>query len=96
MIPDGYGYTTTEMIPLLPDPTLITQDFLALFLRGDEFLHFIESKVSGTKMPRVQMNVFWDVDVILPPIDLQEQFAAFVCQSDKSKFACLTGANLNL
>ena len=37
-------------------------------------------------MPRVQMNIFWDFDVILPPLEKQEQFADFVRQSDKSKF----------
>ena len=37
-------------------------------------------------MPRVTMSVFWYFDVILPPVELQEQFAAFVRQTDKSKF----------
>ena len=62
------------------------RSFLAILLRGNEFLSFIETQVSGTKMPRVQMNVFWDFDVILPPNELQKQFATFIQQSDKSKF----------
>ena len=37
-----------------------------------------------------------DVLLIVPPIDLQEQFAAFVRQSDKSKFVALRCSNLNL
>ena len=37
-------------------------------------------------MPRVSMGVFRQFDVICPPIDLQNQFAAFVEQTDKSKF----------
>ena len=32
----------------------------------------------------------------IPPLPLQEQFAEFVRQSDKSKFAVLTCSNLNL
>ncbi len=36
-------------------------------------------------MPRVNMNIFWNFDIMLPPMDLQEQFASFVRQSDKSK-----------
>ena len=32
----------------------------------------------------------------IPPLPLQEQFAEFVRQSDKSKFAILTCSNLNL
>lgn len=83
VVPDGYGFVTTEMIPLLPSKRYLNKIFLAMLLRGDEFLGFIETQVSGTKMPRVQMNVFWDFDVILPPLELQEQFADFVFQSNK-------------
>ena len=86
VVPDDDGYATTELIPLLPNQQLLTQLYLAQLLRGDEFLAYISSQVSGTKMPRVTMNVFWDFDVMLPPLDLQEQFAAFVRQSDKSKY----------
>ena len=96
VIPDGTGFATTELIPLKPNPKKLNQVFLAMLLRGDEFLSYISTHVSGTKMPRVTMNVFWDFDVILPPIELQEQFAAFVRQSDKSKFALLSVSNLNL
>ena len=86
VIPDDSGYATTELIPMLPNPGLLKQVYLAQMLRGDEFLTFISAQVSGTKMPRVTMNVFWDFEVMLPPLELQEQFASFVQQSDKSKF----------
>ena len=85
VIPDDSGYATTELIPMRPDPKYLKQMYLAQLLRGDEFLSFISTQVSGTKMPRVTMNVFWDFEVMLPPLDLQEQFVAFVRQSDKSK-----------
>ena len=96
VVPDDAGYATTELIPLLPNQQLLTQLYLAQLLRGDEFLAYISTQVSGTKMPRVTMNVFWDFDVMLPPLGLQEQFAAFVRQSDKSKFAVQRCSNLNL
>ncbi len=86
VVPDDAGYATTELIPLLPNRQFLTQIYLASLLRGDEFLTFISTQVSGTKMPRVTMNTFWDFDVMLPPLDLQEQFATFVEQSDKSKY----------
>ena len=86
VVPDGDGYATTELIPLLPNQQLLTQLYLAQLLRGDEFLTYISTQVSGTKMPRVTMNVFWEFDVMLPPLELQEQFADFVKQVDKSKF----------
>lgn len=85
VVPDDDGYATTELIPLLPNQQLLTQLYLAQLLRGDEFLAYISSQVSGTKMPRVTMNAFWNFDVMLPPLYLQERYAAFVRQSDKSK-----------
>ena len=36
-------------------------------------------------MPRVQADIFWNLDIILPTITLQNQFADFVKQTDKSK-----------
>lgn len=87
VIPDDSGYATTELIPMLPEPQLLKQVYLAQLLRGDQFLSFISTQVSGTKMPRVTMSVFWNFEVMLPPLELQEQFAVFVRQSDKSKLA---------
>ena len=37
-----------------------------------------------------------NTQIPIPPVELQEQFAAFVRQSDKSKFALLSVSNLNL
>ncbi len=45
--------------------------------------HFLIARAKKIQMP-------------LPPIELQQQFAAFVRQSDKSKFAALIASNLNL
>ena len=85
-IPTEPGYATTELVPLTPDSCFLDPVFLASLIQGKEFLSFIETQVSGTKMPRVQMNVFWDFNVILPPLPLQQKFVSFVEQSDKSKF----------
>jgi type I restriction enzyme S subunit len=46
----------------------------------------ISEKVAGAKMPRVSMDYFRSIDIELPPIDLQNQFAEFVEQTDKLKF----------
>lgn len=84
--PDGFGYVTTEMVPLLPDRGYINPIFLSALLRGNEFLSYIEKQVAGTKMPRVQMNVFWGLDLILPPLSLQEKYVSIIRQNEKYKF----------
>ena len=80
------GYATSELVPLKPNKKYLNKVFFTALLRSDAFVHYIQEQVAGAKMPRVSMGVFRQFDVICPPIDLQNQFAAFVEQTDKSKF----------
>ena len=86
VVPRQSGYCTTELIPLRPNERLNKQ-FLAFLLRSDSFVAYINEKVTGAKMPRVSMDVFREYKCILPPIDLQNQFADYVTQVEKSKAA---------
>ena len=85
VIPDRCGYATSEMVPLQPVKSKINREYLAFMLRSDEFVNMINEKVAGAKMPRVSMGDFRKFDVPIPPMKLQEQFADFVKQVDKSK-----------
>ena len=87
VIPDRCGYATSELVPLQPVKTKINREYLAFMLRSDEFVNMINEKVAGAKMPRVPMGDFRKFDVPVPPMELQEQFADFVKQVDKSKVA---------
>lgn len=87
VIPDRCGYATSELVPLQPVKTKINREYLAFMLRSDEFVNMINEKVAGAKMPRVPMGDFRKFDVPVPPMELQEQFADFVNQVDKSKVA---------
>jgi len=53
----------------------------------DEDMYHINEKVAGAKMPRVSMSDFRKFDVPIPPMELQQEFAEFVAQVDKSKVA---------
>lgn len=85
VLPDEPGFATSEIIPLLPNEEL-NKIFLAFLLRDNGIVRFLNAHVSGSKMPRVQADIFWNLDIILPTITLQNQFADFVKQTDKSKF----------
>lgn len=86
VVPKQKGYATTELVPLRPND-LLNREFLAYLLRSDNFVSYINEKVAGAKMPRVSMDVFREFKCILPPLELQTQFADFVKQVDKSKVA---------
>ena len=55
----------------------------------------LETKGSGIKNIGA-VSYIKNMEIALPPLLDQEQFAAFVRQSDKSKFAVLSCSNLNL
>lgn len=87
IVPDGYGYATTELVCLKPNPVELNKYFLFNLLRGDCFLNFATKCSSGAQMPRMPMRVLREFPCILPPMELQNKFVEFAEQSDKSKFA---------
>lgn len=86
VVPMEKGYATSELVPLKPNSKKLHRLYFATALRSDAFVGFIQEQVAGAKMPRVSMGVFRNFRMPCPPITLQNQFAAFVEQTDKSKF----------
>ncbi len=87
VMPDEDGVATSEMIPMYPLADRLNRAYLCYWLRSDAFVRHISEKVAGAKMPRVSMDYFRSLAIEMPPLELQEQFAAFVEQTDKSKVA---------
>ena len=85
VMPDEDGVATSEMIPMCPLADRLNRAYLCYWLRSDSFVRHISEKVAGAKMPRVSMDYFRSLAIEMPPLELQEQFAAFVEQTDKSK-----------
>lgn len=86
VIPNKKGYATSELVPLKPNKNKLNRYFLAYLLRSEQFVQYISGKVTGAKMPRVSMDLFRKFKLILPSIELQNQFADIVKQIDKQKF----------
>ena len=84
-LPDEKGFGTSELVPLLPKKN-IHKIFLTEYLRNDKIVDFLSQKVSGAKMPRVIMKEFQDLNLILPPIELQNKFAERIEKIEKLKF----------
>ena len=91
VMPDEDGVATSEMIPMYPLADRLNRAYLCYWLRSDAFVRHISEKVAGAKMPRVSMDYFRSLAIEMPPLELQEQFAAFVEQTDKSKLAVQKG-----
>lgn len=80
--PDSPGISTTELVPLRPDPDRLDRRYLTLYLRSKRFVKWISNKVAGAKMPRVKMKVFWDHAIPLPPLAEQKRIAAILDAAD--------------
>ena len=66
------GRCSTELVPLLPRRG-VDRDFLAYLLRRRETVAFVMSSVTGSRMPRADMNVLMSMRVPLPPPDEQRR-----------------------
>jgi len=86
IVPDDFGYATTELVGLKPDERVLNKYFLFNLIRGDQFVSYANGLSAGGQMPRMPMKEMRNFQCILPPLELQERFVEFYKQSDKSKF----------
>ena len=91
VLPEDKGVCTTELLPLAPNQTELHRVYLCHLLRSNSFVSFISSHTNGAKMPRADMSILRGFSVPIPPLDLQQEFAAFASQVDKSRFFFLGG-----
>lgn len=86
VVPDQKGYATTELVPLRPNQKLLNLTFFSHLLRGDDFVTYANSILTGTKMPRMPLNELRKFPCILPPMEKQNEFEEIAKQADKSGF----------
>lgn len=82
VVPEKEGIATTELVPMLPDPSRLDRTYLAHYLRSNQFVNWVSEQVAGAKMPRVSMKVFWDHEIPLPPLAEQKRIAAILDKAD--------------
>ena len=85
IVPDEYGYATTELVGMKPNELVLNKYFLFNLLRGDDFVSYANGISAGGHMPRMPMKQLREFPCILPPMALQMEFVKFSEQSDKSK-----------
>jgi len=70
---------------LKTDRQLVSSAFIAWQLRFDAMQMIMNSNVHASAIGHLFLNKVEQLPVIIPPIELQDQFASFVSQIDKSK-----------
>ena len=69
----------------------VLNSFVKALLESDYFDRAVISKVRGGTQKFISLGDIRKLETCLPPIDIQEQFADFVRQVDKSKVVCVFG-----
>lgn len=68
------------------NPELINPRYLFWYTRLDEYWNWVKLNQSGAAQPGINAKKYGSLQIPLPPIEEQNTFAAFVEQTDKSKF----------
>ena len=97
IIPDGLGKSITAVdCSIVRLKSYVLPEFFVAYTMTTLYAAQIGSSVTGSTRKRISKKNLGQVVIPTPDIEQQEQFAAFVRQSDKSKFAVLKCSNLNL
>ena len=86
-LPDFEGLCSADAYPILVKKDVCNRIYLVYVMRSSYFLDYILAFSSRTNMPKVNRAQVKGFSMPLPPLQLQNQFAAFVTQVDKSKLA---------
>ena len=81
------GYNAVDIIIAHPDNKKVNSIFLAAFTNMPHGMNQIRAKTGGAAQQHFNVGGYKAMCLIMPSIDLQNQFAAFVEQTDKSKSA---------
>ena len=85
-MPNFNGVCSADAYPILVDKDVCSKEFFTYVLRSDYYLSYILAFSSRTNMPKVNKEQVESFYLPVPPIFLQNTFADFVQQIDKSKF----------
>lgn len=75
VLPQKDGFSTSELLPLRPDASVLNRDYLAVFLRSDSFVTWAVSKTAGAKMPRLGTKDLMNAEIPVPTIEQQKTIA---------------------
>ena len=82
---EPFYYKDGRVLCISPNRKLFNCKYLEQFMREKTLVEYPKLG-SGSTFAEFKIFLLKDIDILIPPIELQNQFAAFVEQTDKSKF----------
>ena len=84
------GMNVTRGIAVIRyDEAKINPYYLNAYLKSDESQRYIQEHTRGATLQQINLSDLRVQEIVLPPIELQDAFADFVKQIDKSKVVCV-------
>ena len=83
---EPFYYKDGRVLCISPNRKLFNCKYLEQFMREKTLVEYPKLG-SGSTFAEFKIFLLKDIDILIPPIELQNQFAAFVEQTDKSKLA---------
>lgn len=77
-LPEGNGCSSTELVPLLPDPRRLDRAYLFHWVRRAQVIDNLMAKATGARMPRADMSVLLGMSIPLPPLDVQQRIVGLL------------------
>jgi type I restriction enzyme S subunit len=75
-LPEIKGCSSTELVPLLPNPRRLDRAYLFHWVRRDPVIAALMGKNTGARMPRADMSVLMNMSIPLPPLEEQRRIVA--------------------
>ena len=85
-LPEFFGVCSADAYPILPNQEKCDRVFLAHVMRSDYFLDYILPLSARAQMPKVNKDALKGFAMPLPPLALQQEFAAFAQRTAKLEF----------
>ena len=89
LIPDDIvvSVNKSDCVHCIPKADILNNIYACAYLNTDGALQLAQGSLHGQTRSRIAMSQVAALPIMLPPITLQNQFADFVQQADKSKYA---------
>lgn len=81
------------LIRVVPDKSKVLPEYVFHFTKTDYYNDFVSSTQRVVAQPNINAQEYGELQICIPPLELQDQFAAFVRQSNKSKFGIQKSLN---
>ena len=88
---EPFYYKDGRVLCISPDREIFDTKYLEYFMKAKTLVEYPKLG-SGSTFAEYKIFLLKDIDVLIPPRELQEQFSIFVNQVDKSKFDTMTFA----